>query len=117
MIVPVGAINAGTKYNAIPDETLLKVGVRTLDENVRAKVKKTIERIAAAELAASGVPHPPEIIQAETARFSRLEDYLTKIWKSRCGTKESDTRDHQPAPNLSLEQHLQPVQRRRQTLQ
>jgi hypothetical protein len=35
-------------------------------------VKKAIERIAAAEAAASGTPRPPEIIQAETARFSRV---------------------------------------------
>lgn len=72
MIVKVGAINAGTMYDVIPDETLLKVSVRTFDENVRAKVKKAIERIAAAESEASGATRPPEITQAETARFSRV---------------------------------------------
>ena len=35
-VVTVGALQAGTKDNVIPDEALLKLNVRTFDEQVRA---------------------------------------------------------------------------------
>ncbi|GEJ55484.1 amidohydrolase [Anaeromyxobacter diazotrophicus] len=60
-VVTVGALQAGTKENVIPDEALIKLNVRTFDEGVRARVLAAIERIAKAEAAASGAPRPPEI--------------------------------------------------------
>ena len=61
-VVTVGALQAGTKENVIPDEALLKLNVRTFDENVRTRVLAAIERIVKAEAAASGAPKPPEIV-------------------------------------------------------
>ena len=60
-VVTVGSLQAGTKENVIPDEAVIKLNVRTFDENVRKHVLAAIERIAAAEAAASGAPKPPEI--------------------------------------------------------
>lgn len=60
-VVTVGALQAGTKENVIPDEALLKVNVRTYDEGVRRRVLAAIERIVKAEAAASGAPREPEI--------------------------------------------------------
>ncbi|WP_242342873.1 amidohydrolase [Anaeromyxobacter terrae] len=60
-VVTVGALQAGTKENVIPDEALIKLNVRTFDEGVRARVLAAIERIAKAEAAASGAPKPPEL--------------------------------------------------------
>jgi len=61
-VVTVGALHAGTVSNVIPDEAELLVSVRTFDQAVRAKVLKAIERIVAAEAAASGATVAPEII-------------------------------------------------------
>jgi amidohydrolase len=60
-VVTVGALQAGTKENVIPDEAVIKLNVRTFDEGVRQRVLAAIERIVNAEAAASGAPRPPEI--------------------------------------------------------
>ena len=64
-VVTVGALQAGTKDNVIPDEALLKLNVRTFDEQVRTRVLDAITRIVAAEATASGAPRPPEITTTE----------------------------------------------------
>jgi hippurate hydrolase len=64
-VVTVGALQAGTKGNVIPDEAVLEVNVRTFDEDVRGRVLAAIERIARAEAEASGAPRPPEITTTE----------------------------------------------------
>ena len=60
-VVTVGALQAGTKENVIPDEAIIKLNVRTFDEGVRKRVLAAITRIVNAEAAASGAPKPPEI--------------------------------------------------------
>lgn len=60
-VITVGALQAGTKENVIPDEAIIKLNVRTFDEGVRKRVLSAIERIVNAEAAASGAPRPPEI--------------------------------------------------------
>jgi hippurate hydrolase len=60
-VVTVGALQAGTKENVIPDEAIIKLNVRTFDEGVRKRVLAAIERIVNAEAAASGAPKAPEI--------------------------------------------------------
>jgi amidohydrolase len=60
-VVTVGALQAGTKENVIPDEAIIKLNVRTFDEGVRKRVLAAITRIVNAEAAASGAPRPPEI--------------------------------------------------------
>jgi hippurate hydrolase len=60
-VVTIGALQAGTKENVIPDEAIIKLNVRTFDDGVRKRVLAAIERIVNAEAAASGAPRPPEI--------------------------------------------------------
>ena len=60
-VVTIGALQAGVKENVIPDEAIIKLNVRTYDENVRERVLAAIKRIVNAEAAASGAPRPPEI--------------------------------------------------------
>ncbi len=64
-VVTVGALQAGSKDNVIPDEALLKINVRTFDEAVRNRVLGAIERIVNAEATASGAPKPPQIDYTE----------------------------------------------------
>jgi hippurate hydrolase len=60
-VVTVGALQAGTKENVIPDEAIIKLNVRTFDAGVRQRVLAAIERIVRAEAAASGAPREPEV--------------------------------------------------------
>jgi amidohydrolase len=60
-VVTIGALQADTKENIIPDEAIIKLNVRTFDEGVRKRVLAAIERIVNAEATASGAPKPPEI--------------------------------------------------------
>jgi metal-dependent amidase/aminoacylase/carboxypeptidase family protein len=60
-VVTVGALQAGTKENVIPDEGVIKLNVRTFDEGVRQRVLDTIKRVVNAESEASGAPTPPAI--------------------------------------------------------
>jgi amidohydrolase len=64
-VVTVGALQAGTKDNVIPDDALLKINVRTFDESIRSHVLAAIERIVNAEATASDAPRPPEIRTTE----------------------------------------------------
>jgi len=60
-VVTVGSLQAGDKENVIPDEAVIKLNVRTFNEDVRTRVLAAITRIANAEAAASGAPRGPEI--------------------------------------------------------
>jgi hippurate hydrolase len=60
-VVTIGSLQVGTKENVIPDEAIIKLNVRTFDEDVRKRVLDAITRIVNAEAAASGAPKPPEI--------------------------------------------------------
>jgi hippurate hydrolase len=59
-VVTVGAIQAGSSPNIIPDYALLRLNVRTFDEQVRENVLSSVKRIINAEAAASQAPKPPE---------------------------------------------------------
>jgi amidohydrolase len=64
-VVTIGALQAGTKDNVIPDDALLKLNIRTFDEQVRTHVLDAIRRIVEAEATASGAPRAPEITTTE----------------------------------------------------
>jgi hippurate hydrolase len=70
-VVTIGALQAGTKENVIPDEAVIKLNVRTFDEDVRTHVLAAIERIVAAEAQASGAPRPPEITTLDRYQLVR----------------------------------------------
>lgn len=58
-VVTVGALNAGTKSNIIPDRATLLLNIRSYDDAVRRRVLAAIERIVRGECAAAGSPREP----------------------------------------------------------
>ncbi|MBO1337213.1 amidohydrolase [Streptomyces sp. VRA16 Mangrove soil] len=60
-VLTVGALQAGTQANIIPDRAELKVNIRTYDEATRARVLAAVNRIVRAEATASGAEQEPEI--------------------------------------------------------
>lgn len=59
-VLTIGALQAGTKENIIPDDATLKLNMRTYDEAVRTHMLQAVRRICCAECDASGAPRPPE---------------------------------------------------------
>jgi metal-dependent amidase/aminoacylase/carboxypeptidase family protein len=57
-VVTVGALQAGSSPNIIPDDALLRLNIRTFDEQVRERVLSAIKRIINAEATASQAPKP-----------------------------------------------------------
>jgi len=76
-VVTVGALQAGTKENVIPDDATIKLNVRTFDESVRKRVLEAIERIVNAESEASGAPKPPEITPLDRYDLVRNDEAAT----------------------------------------
>ncbi len=77
-VVTVGALQAGTKENVIPDDAVIKLNVRTFDEGVRQRVLEAIKRIVNAESEASGAPRPPEITPLDRYDLVRNDDQATE---------------------------------------
>ncbi len=78
-VVTIGSLQAGMKENVIPDEALIKLNVRTFDEDVRKRLLAAIERIANAEAQASGAPRPPEITPLDQYSLVRNDAHATRM--------------------------------------
>lgn len=77
-VVTVGSLQAGTKENVIPDEAVIKLNVRTFDENVRKHVLAAIQRIVNAEAEASRAPKKPEITPLDRYPLVRNDPEATR---------------------------------------
>jgi len=100
-VVTVGALQAGTKDNVIPDDALLKINVRSFDEAVRGHVLDAIARIANAEAAASGAPKPPEITTTEHYPLTVNDADRTRLVAAALRGHFGDDRVHELAAPVS----------------
>ncbi|MGB6053771.1 MAG: amidohydrolase [Burkholderiaceae bacterium] len=66
-VLTIGALQAGTKENIIPDDAILKLNIRTYDDDVPEHMLAAVRRICCAECNASDAPRDPE--------FSALSSY------------------------------------------
>jgi hippurate hydrolase len=78
VVVTIGSLQAGTKENVIPDEAVIKLNVRTFDEEVRKRVLAAIERIVNAEAEASRSPRKPQITVLDRYYLVRNDPEATK---------------------------------------
>lgn len=84
-VVTVGALNAGTKSNIIPDRAELLLNIRTYRSQVRSTVLAAIERIVRGECLAAESPREPEfeyydqfpLTDNDSAVTSRVTDAFT----------------------------------------
>jgi hippurate hydrolase len=65
-VVTIGALQAGTKENIIPEDATLKLNIRTFNEGVREHVLAAVKRICCAECAASNAPKDPEFTDLDS---------------------------------------------------
>jgi hippurate hydrolase len=99
-VVTVGALQAGTKENVIPEEAIIKLNVRTFDAGVREHVLAAIKRIVKAEAAASGAPREPEMTTLDHYPLSLNDPEATKrvlqAFRGHFGSERA--RETNPAP-------------------
>ncbi len=57
-VITVGAFQAGSSGNIIPDQAILRGTIRTYDEQVRGQLIAGLQRVARASAAAAGAPEP-----------------------------------------------------------
>jgi hippurate hydrolase len=100
-VVTIGALQAGTKDNVIPDEALLKVNVRSFAEDVRGRVLDAIRRIVMAEAQASGAPRPPEITTTEHYPLTTNDPEATARVAAALRARFGDEHVHQLATPVS----------------
>lgn len=102
-VVTVGALQAGTKENVIPDEATIKLNVRTFDEGVRQRVLAAIRRIVNAEAEASGAPKPPEFTPLDRYALVTNDAAATKRVVDAFRTQFSAKRVHETEPTSASE--------------
>jgi amidohydrolase len=97
-VVTVGSLQAGTKENVIPDEAVIKLNVRTFNEDVRKQVLAAIERIVTAEAEASRAPKKPEITPLDHYAFVKNDPEATRraVGAFRSYFPEDRVKDTQP---------------------
>jgi amidohydrolase len=100
-VVTVGALQAGTKDNVIPDDALLKINVRSFDEAIRRHVLDAIERIVTAEAVASDAPRAPEITTTEHYPLTVNDAERTQRVAAALRGQFSDDRVHELAAPIS----------------
>jgi len=65
-VLTIGALQAGTKENIIPEDATLMLNIRTFNENVKDHILSAVKRICCAECAASNAPREPEFTDLDS---------------------------------------------------
>jgi len=78
VVLTVGSIHGGTKYNIIPDSVALQITLRTYKPEVRKMMLDGIARIAKAESAAAQSPKEPIVKVSESANATYNDPALSK---------------------------------------
>ncbi|WP_333619665.1 amidohydrolase [Dietzia sp.] len=92
--ITVGAINAGTRANIIPDSARLLIDTRAYSEEVQKQIAEAIERIVRAECEASRSPREPEFEYYEhypiTSNAEAETDRVRAAFDAYFGEKSGD---------------------------
>lgn len=76
-VLTVGALQAGTRENIIPETATLRVNMRTYDEDVREHMLGAMRRICCAECVASNAPREPEFEELSSFPMTINDDAST----------------------------------------
>lgn len=90
-VVTVGALNAGSKSNVIPDRATLLLNLRTYDTRTRERVVAAVERVVRGECAAAGSPHQPTFEYYDqfplTDNDAEVTDTVTAAFRAHFGAE------------------------------
>ncbi len=93
-VVTVGSFHAGTKHNIIPDEAVLQLTVRNVNDETRKLLLEGIERIAVNMGRAAGLPEDrlPEVVVSKESTPPTVNDpgltaRLREAWTAKLGAE------------------------------
>jgi amidohydrolase len=105
-VLTVGALQAGTKDNIIPDDATLKLNMRTFDEDVREYMLGAIRRICCAECAASNAPREPEFTTISsyplTINDDATNERVRKAFEAHFGERAYETQPAAASEDFSV---------------
>jgi len=105
-VLTIGALNAGTKENIIPEEATLKLNIRTFDEDVRDHILSAVKRICCAECAASNAPRDPEFTTLDsypvTDNDAKATAKLAEAFNVQFGNKSYETKPASASEDFSV---------------
>lgn len=105
-VLTVGALQAGTKDNIIPDDATIKLNMRTFDDDVREYMLGAIRRICCAECAASNAPREPEFTTISSYPLTVNDDATTQLlltaFKAHFGERAYETQPAAASEDFSV---------------
>jgi len=105
-VLTVGALQAGTKENIIPDDATIKLNIRTFDDDVREYMLGAIRRICCAECAASNAPREPEFTTLSSYPLTVNDDATTQLllaaFKAHFGERAYETQPAAASEDFSV---------------
>jgi hippurate hydrolase len=105
-VLTIGALQAGTKENIIPDEATIKLNVRTFDDDVREYMLSSIRRICCAECDASNAERPPEFTTISSYPLTENDEAATQrvavAFAAHFGEKAYETKPASASEDFSI---------------
>jgi amidohydrolase len=105
-VLTIGALQAGTKENIIPDDATLKLNMRTYDEDVREYMLSAIRRICCAECVASAAPREPEFTTLSSYPLTENDKEATarvaQAFEAQFGEQAFETRPAAASEDFSI---------------
>ena len=105
-VLTIGALQAGTKENIIPDDATLKLNIRTFDDGVRDHILAAVKRICCAECAASNAPRDPEFTTLDsypvTVNDAVATGKLAEAFHTQFGDKSYETQPASASEDFSV---------------
>jgi hippurate hydrolase len=105
-VLTVGALQAGTKENIIPEEATLKLNIRTFKEDVKEHILAAVKRICCAECAASNAPRDPEFTELSTYPLTENDAFATArvadAFAAQYGDKSYETKPFSGSEDFSV---------------
>ncbi|WP_051347881.1 M20 family metallopeptidase [Asinibacterium sp. OR53] len=105
-VLTIGALQAGTKENIIPDDATIKLNIRTFDDGVRDHILSAVKRICCAECSASNAPRDPEFTDIDsypvTENDAAATAKLAEAFNVRFGDKSFETKPASASEDFSI---------------
>ncbi|GAL87109.1 amidohydrolase [Sporocytophaga myxococcoides] len=105
-VLTVGAIQAGTKENIIPEDATLKLNIRTFNDGVRDQILSAVKRICCAECTASNAPREPEFTTLDSYPMTENDSAATakvaEAFHAQFGTRAYETQPASASEDFSV---------------
>lgn len=105
-VLTIGALQAGTKENIIPEDATLKLNIRTFNDGVKDHILSAVKRICCAECAASNAPKDPEITPLDSYPLTENDAAATakvaEAFHAQFGDRSHETQPASASEDFSI---------------